>query len=88
MIRLAGVSRSFNGTSAVSNVSFVLEKGSRLVLIGPSGSGKTTLLRLVAGLELPDAGEVYLDGSLASRPGWGLPPGDLAPLLRWASRRR
>ncbi len=38
-------------------------------VLGPSGSGKTTLLRLIAGLEAPDAGEIFLDGRLASRPG-------------------
>lgn len=45
-----------------------------VVVLGPSGSGKTTLLRLIAGLEMPDEGEILLNGQPASRPGWVLPP--------------
>ncbi len=47
---------------AVDHVSLAIEHGEIVCLLGPSGCGKTTLLRLIAGLELPDAGEVWFDG--------------------------
>ena len=45
-----------------------------LTLFGPTGSGKTTLLRLIAGLESPDEGEIFIDGEKVSSPGFNLPP--------------
>jgi iron(III) transport system ATP-binding protein len=58
---------------AVDEISFCAD--GNLVIIGPSGSGKTTLLRLIAGLEVPDAGSLILDGTPVSTPGWALHPG-------------
>jgi ABC-type Fe3+/spermidine/putrescine transport system ATPase subunit len=46
----------------MEGVSFSVEKSENLGILGPSGSGKTTLLRLLAGLELPDSGQVLIDG--------------------------
>jgi iron(III) transport system ATP-binding protein len=74
MIHLVNLCKSYSGNPVLQGLSLKLAEGARLVVLGPSGCGKTTLLRLAAGLELPDAGEVYLEGRLASRPGWGLPP--------------
>jgi len=74
MIRLVNLCKSYSGKPVLQGLSLKLAEGARLVALGPSGCGKTTLLRLAAGLELPDAGEVYLEGRLASRPGWGIPP--------------
>jgi sulfate transport system ATP-binding protein len=48
--------------AAVNGVDFEVEEGSLVALLGPSGSGKSTILRMVAGLERPDSGEIYLDG--------------------------
>jgi ABC-type Fe3+/spermidine/putrescine transport system ATPase subunit len=45
-----------------------VQSGESIVIVGPSGSGKTTLLRLVAGLETPDDGELWLDGRQVSTP--------------------
>ncbi len=74
MIRLENLCKRYSGKVVLQGLSLKLAEGARLVVLGPSGCGKTTLLRLAAGLELPDAGEVYLEGKLASRPGWGIPP--------------
>jgi ABC-type sugar transport system ATPase subunit len=42
--------------------SFTVEDGEFFMLLGPSGCGKTTTLRMIAGLELPTSGEIYIDG--------------------------
>jgi len=57
-----GLSKSFRRNSAVDDVSITVPKGSLTVILGPAGAGKTTTLRLIAGLDLPDAGRVLLGG--------------------------
>ena len=74
MIVVDRVAKSYGRFKALKEVSFELWEGESAVILGPSGSGKTTLLRLIAGLEIPDGGEIYLNGRLASRRGWALPP--------------
>lgn len=74
MIEVKHVFKSLEGVPVLYDVSFELERGRILTVLGPSGSGKTTLLRIIAGLELPDQGEVWLAGGLVSRPGWGILP--------------
>ncbi len=74
MIVLKSVSKDYGPVRAVDAVSLTLPRASTTVIHGPSGSGKTTLLRLIAGLERPSAGEIHLDGELASTPAWVLPP--------------
>ncbi|HEV2762739.1 MAG TPA: ABC transporter ATP-binding protein [Pyrinomonadaceae bacterium] len=56
------LSKSFRGTRVLEDVSFDVSEGESLVLLGASGSGKTTILRIIAGLEQPDAGQVWLHG--------------------------
>jgi ABC-type Fe3+/spermidine/putrescine transport system ATPase subunit len=68
-LRLAGVTKRYRGHGGVENVSLEVAAGESVVVVGPSGSGKTTLLRLVAGLERPDAGEIWLDGRRVAEPG-------------------
>src|SRR5215210_6706310 len=59
-----------NATAAVDDLDLATTEGEYLVLLGPSGCGKTTLLRLIAGLEQPTSGEVFIGG----QPMVGLPP--------------
>ena len=61
MLRLEGVRKAFRGGEVLHGVDASFERGVTVV-IGPSGSGKSTLLRLLAGLEVPDAGRVLADG--------------------------
>jgi putative ABC transport system ATP-binding protein len=49
--------------TVLKDITFALEDGSFLAIVGPSGSGKTTLLGLLAGLDLPASGRVWLDGA-------------------------
>jgi iron(III) transport system ATP-binding protein len=74
MISVKDLVKAFGSVRAVDGVSFELSAGESLVIYGPSGSGKTTLLRLIAGLEIPDAGKVILDGILNSGEGEWVPP--------------
>jgi spermidine/putrescine transport system ATP-binding protein len=62
ILRTDGLTKRFDGTTAVADVSISVEAGEFFSLVGPSGCGKTTTLRLLAGLESPTAGLVELDG--------------------------
>lgn len=74
MISFVHVSKKFGETSALSDVSFEVEKGELVVVIGPSGSGKTTLMRLLIKEHEPTEGEIFFDGeSLAKIHGGGVP---------------
>lgn len=61
MIRVENVSKQFNKTRALKNVSLEVNTGDIISLIGPSGSGKSTLLRCIHGLEHVDSGKIYMD---------------------------
>jgi sulfate/thiosulfate transport system ATP-binding protein len=61
-IAVENVSKYFGNFTAVDDVSIEIKTGSLVALLGPSGSGKSTLLRLIAGLEQPDLGRIYLTG--------------------------
>jgi sulfate transport system ATP-binding protein len=70
MISAYGLLKRFDEFTALDDVSFEVPAGSLTALLGPSGSGKSTMLRVIAGLEHPDAGEVWLDDREVTR----LPP--------------
>ena len=72
LLEVSGVSKNFDGVMALDDVSLAADQGEVVCLLGPSGCGKTTLLRLIAGLEVPDAGSISFDG----RPQEGVPPKD------------
>lgn len=61
-IALQNVTKRFGDTLAVDNLSFVVNEGELVALLGPSGGGKTTVLRLIAGLETPTAGDIFIRG--------------------------
>jgi ABC-type Fe3+/spermidine/putrescine transport system ATPase subunit len=74
MIEVRAVVKRFGEVPVLEGVSLELERGASLGILGASGSGKTTLLRIIAGLELPESGEVLMDGRVVSRRGWGMAP--------------
>jgi len=59
-LRLTGVTKTFEGFTAVDNLDLVIPRGSFFALLGPSGCGKTTTLRMVAGLEQPTIGQIWI----------------------------
>jgi len=61
-IEVQGLTKSFGGFRAVDEVSFQARAGEITALLGPSGSGKSTVLRIIAGLEQPDAGRIWVGG--------------------------
>ncbi len=62
LVRIENVSRNFGDVLALDDVSLDIRENEFFSLLGPSGCGKTTLLRILAGLEVPDAGTVTLGG--------------------------
>jgi sulfate transport system ATP-binding protein len=65
-IALEHVSKSFGSVRVVNDVSLEIDPGELVALLGPSGGGKSTVLRIIAGLETPDTGDVWLDGVKAN----------------------
>jgi sulfate/thiosulfate transport system ATP-binding protein len=61
-IELKNVAKRFGEVAAVNNVTFSVREGELMALLGPSGGGKTTVLRMIAGLEMPSAGDVFIRG--------------------------
>ncbi len=74
VIELKNVTKSYKGVDAVKEISFKVEKGEIFAILGPSGSGKTTVLRLIAGLEVPDNGEIIINGRTVAGKGFFVPP--------------
>ncbi len=61
-VKLRGVSKHFGKVVAVDKFDLDIANGSLLTLLGPSGCGKTTILRMIAGLETPNEGDIYIKG--------------------------
>ena len=68
-VAMQGVSKRLGSRVVVRDLGCHVPRGGTLGILGPSGCGKTTVLRLIAGLEVPDAGEIWLADRLASSPG-------------------
>ncbi|WP_284261685.1 ABC transporter ATP-binding protein [Roseicyclus amphidinii] len=66
-IRIENLRKEFGAFTAVQNSTFTIEDGEFFMLLGPSGCGKTTTLRMMAGLELPTSGRIYIDGEEVSQ---------------------
>jgi multiple sugar transport system ATP-binding protein len=64
LVSTTGITKKYGGVTALNDISIEAKSGEFVVLLGPSGSGKTTLLRCIAGLEIPDAGSVLIDGKI------------------------
>ncbi|MEM7769404.1 MAG: ABC transporter ATP-binding protein [Cyanobacteria bacterium P01_E01_bin.6] len=63
IIELKGVTKRFGANTVINNLDLTVYAGQGLAIIGPSGTGKSTILRIMAGLLLPDEGEVYIQGT-------------------------
>lgn len=62
ILQLKGVRKAFGDTEVLKGIDLEIARGEFITLLGASGCGKTTTLRIIAGLETPDAGRVFLDG--------------------------
>ncbi|HBH10090.1 MAG TPA: ABC transporter ATP-binding protein [Gammaproteobacteria bacterium] len=76
LLKLSKVSKSFHRDriNALKKISFACGKGNMISIVGSSGSGKSTLLRIIAGLEIPDEGQIILDGNLINDNNTFVPP--------------
>src|SRR3990170_5765133 len=63
-VEIRNLKKHFGEVHAVDGVDLSIKEGELLVLLGPSGCGKTTLMRMIAGLETPTAGQIYIGGQL------------------------
>ena len=62
MLKIENLTKSFGGVTAVSGVSFTVEKGTIQAVIGPNGAGKTTLFNLITGVYTPSSGSIVFEG--------------------------
>jgi len=68
MLTITGLTKRFAEQTILHGVDLSVPDGAVACLVGPSGCGKSTILRLVAGLDVPDDGEIMIGGELLSRP--------------------
>ena len=67
-VQVRGLRKSFNGQEVLKGLDFEVKPGEVFVFMGPSGSGKSVLLRHIIGLEMPDAGEILIQGESIQSP--------------------
>ena len=73
-IQIKGLSKQFDDFTAVDNVTLDIYKGELFTILGGSGCGKSTLLRMLAGFEVPSAGQIIIDGvDMANIPAYDRP---------------
>ena len=65
-LRVAGLHKSFGSAKVLSDIDLDIADGEFVVLVGPSGCGKSTLLRMIAGLDAPSAGDIFIGGKLVT----------------------
>ncbi|MGH8717127.1 MAG: ATP-binding cassette domain-containing protein, partial [Burkholderiales bacterium] len=65
-VEARSITKCFDGINAVDGINLLVKEGEFLVLLGPSGSGKSTLLRMIAGLEMPTAGDILIGGKIVT----------------------
>ena len=73
-LEVKNLSRSFGRLSVVDEVSFQISSGQVTCLLGPSGCGKSTTLRMIAGVETPSSGQIFVDEELISSTSFQVPP--------------
>ncbi|MEM6564963.1 MAG: ABC transporter ATP-binding protein, partial [Pseudomonadota bacterium] len=73
-LEIRNLRRAFNGRAVVDDVSLSIHPGEVICLLGPSGCGKSTTLRMIAGVEMQDKGEIYVDGNLICDTVYRVPP--------------
>ena len=74
LLKVQNLSQSFDGHAVFRSLTFEMPVGQPLALLGSSGCGKSTLLRLLAGLDAPEQGQIWIDGRLVSEQGRVLVP--------------
>ena len=67
LLSIKGATKHFGAVRAIDGIDLDIHENEFFALLGASGSGKTTLLRMLAGFEVPDAGQIILDGEDVSR---------------------
>ena len=75
ILKIQNLSHSYDDDQlSLKKINLLVNKGERLSIQGPSGCGKSTLLRLIAGLEEPNEGQIFINDEEVSSPGFSVPP--------------